>query len=389
MRFRSCCLVLLALALPSTPAAAEYPSKERGLTADTAYQLGDVDHVNLFNGNLSVTLPLGRQYPLGPNLSYGLVLTYNSNVWDYRPHHCFDPINNTTIDYTLPNPHAVSNAGVGWELHVGRIFAPNQEPWHNGSQWVYLASDGSRHEFFGELHPGAGTQPDTLFTNDGSYLRMRHFLNGDAKCKPVSGDTGTCRLIESPDGNVREFRSFVGQWKLTRLRDAFGNWVDLSYDGGTWSLTDIHGRSHTIQFTNDKLSEVKLAGPDSATMTYTPSYTQTTISRQRYTKPTCAPTEHGSTISVPLLTGLTQPDSTFWTMSYFPDWTFDALSGGIRHLRLPTGGQIEWSYQTLLFPSQSLTDFQNAWMNNTQGVKTRTLYWDPSDLAENGTWTYE
>lgn len=389
MSWRIWLFATLGLAGASIGAALEYPSKERGLTADTAYQIGDVDHVNLFNGNLSVTLPLGRHYSLGPNLSYGLTLIYNSNVWDYRPEHCYDPINKVTIDYSLPSPNAASNSGVGWELHVGRLFAPNQEPWHNGPNWVYLASDGSRHEFYGELHPGAGTQPNTLFTNDGTYLRMRYFQDGDSKCKPVAGDSGSCRLVESPDGSVREFRSFLGQWKLTRLRDAFGNWLDLSYDGNTWSLADIHGRSHTVQFTSDRLAQVNLEGPGGTRAIYTPSYSQSPIRRQRYTKPSCAPADHDNTISVPLLTGLTQPDSSFWSMSYFTDWSFDSLSGGIQQLRLPSGGKMEWSYQTLLFPSQSPSDFEGAWMNNAQGVKTRTLYWDPSDLAQQGTWTYD
>ncbi len=381
-------LLFLALAFPAL-LAAEYPSKERGLTADTAYQMGEVDHVNLFNGNLSITLPIGRQYPLGPSLSYGLVLSYNSNVWDYRPKDCFDPINQVRIDYVLPEPSARSNGGVGWELHLGRLLEPNQLPMNDGGEWIYLAGDGSQHAFYSELHPGSGTQANTLFTSDGSYLRLRYFQSGDTKCKPVDGDSGVCRLVESPDGSVREFRNFLGEWKLTRLHDAFGNWLDISYSGNTWTLSDIHGRSHTLIFQGNLLSQVKLSGPNGTTSTYTPSYTQTSIKRQNYTKPTCAPVDHGNDISVALLTGVEQPDATEWSMSYFTQWAFDTLSGGIEQLQVPSGGKIEWTYQIYPFPSQSPTEIQIAWMNNAQGVATRTVYWDPADVSQKGVWTYD
>jgi len=57
----------LAPARGSPVAAQQFPSQQRGLLADTAYQSGDLDTVNLFNGNLSVALPLGQPYPVGPS----------------------------------------------------------------------------------------------------------------------------------------------------------------------------------------------------------------------------------------------------------------------------------------------------------------------------------
>ena len=381
-------LSILLILAPAASLAAEFLSKERGLTAATNYQMGDVDHVNLFNGNLSVTLPIGQQYPLGPSLGYGLVLTYNSNVWDYRPKECYDGINQVWIDYALPEPSARSNAGVGWELHLGRLFEPNQLPMNDGGEWIYISADGSQHAFYDELHPGAGAQANTLYTNDGSYLRMRHFSSGDTKCKPVEGDSGACRIIESPDGSVREFRNF-GDWKLVRLRDAFGNWLDIDYSVNEWTLSDIHGRSHSVTFQDGNLSLVSLSGPDGTTADYVPSYTQTSIRRQGYTKPVCAPVSEGNAISVPLLTDLQQPDNTHWSMSYFTQWAFDTLSGGIEELLLPSGGKSGWTYQIYPFPSQSPKEIETAWMNNAQGVATRTIYWDPSNWNQKAVWTYD
>ena len=73
-------LILLAsLGLPAV--AQQDPNVALGFKPETAFALGDVDNINLFNGNLVVTLPLGQRFPAGGALSYGLTLVYNSEVW--------------------------------------------------------------------------------------------------------------------------------------------------------------------------------------------------------------------------------------------------------------------------------------------------------------------
>ncbi len=191
-----------------------------------------------------------------------------------------------------------------------------------------------------------------------------------------------------------------GLWKLTRLRDAFGNWLDISYDGDDWNLTDIHGRSHTVSFDTEtdpdhpgqprsRLSKVELSGPAGTTAIF---YAGLHPDHNR-------PAELHKTDLCPL-----------WAWQYpfrvdvdrfraagqlllvdgiFHIFAFVALSGGISHLRVPTGGKIEWTYRSYRFPSQSPINFQQAWMNNAQGVETRTLYWDPDDVTKKGTWIYD
>ena len=72
-------LSLLLLALPL--AADVHPNVEGGVAVEKAFHVGEIDHINLFNGSLTVTLPLGLAYPVGNHLSYGLTLVYNSNPW--------------------------------------------------------------------------------------------------------------------------------------------------------------------------------------------------------------------------------------------------------------------------------------------------------------------
>ena len=73
----------LAALLPATAhAALEEANVARGFAPEKSFQVGEIDHVNLFNGNLVLTLPLGLGAPAGPSSSFALTLVYNSKLWD-------------------------------------------------------------------------------------------------------------------------------------------------------------------------------------------------------------------------------------------------------------------------------------------------------------------
>ena len=105
-------LFTLLLALPA--AAQQFPAQQRGLSADTAYQAGEIDQVNLFNGNLSLSLPLGQPYPVGPSFSLGFSLRYNSTVWDYDEAECAT---------TFPPERVVYKGIAGAEEHVASFLS--------------------------------------------------------------------------------------------------------------------------------------------------------------------------------------------------------------------------------------------------------------------------
>lgn len=49
------------------------------------HAVGDIDRVNLFNGNVTVTVPLAS-YDVGAHLSYSFTLVYNSSgAWRRAP----------------------------------------------------------------------------------------------------------------------------------------------------------------------------------------------------------------------------------------------------------------------------------------------------------------
>ena len=103
----------------------------RGFKAESVFEVGEIDTVNLFNGNLTVNIPIGQQYSSNGFLKYGLTLSYNSSVWDLReipmpnvlPCEPKGRCSPTSLTKAIPNP--LSNAGLGWTHSLGSLHAPH------------------------------------------------------------------------------------------------------------------------------------------------------------------------------------------------------------------------------------------------------------------------
>lgn len=93
--------------------AYEYPSVEHGVKPERAFFVGDIDQVRLFNGGLSVSIPIGQRFQVGPELDYGFTLTYDSQIWDYVG----AVVGPSTVTQAWPVRGA--NAGFGWRLSLG------------------------------------------------------------------------------------------------------------------------------------------------------------------------------------------------------------------------------------------------------------------------------
>ncbi len=66
---RTAALAALMIGSGVVAQAQDHPNLERGFFADQAYQLSSIDSVNLYNGNLTLTIPIGQTYHVGGNLS--------------------------------------------------------------------------------------------------------------------------------------------------------------------------------------------------------------------------------------------------------------------------------------------------------------------------------
>ncbi|HEV7485643.1 MAG TPA: hypothetical protein VGQ65_08170 [Thermoanaerobaculia bacterium] len=142
--------------------AQQHPNVARGFDIGRSYQMNGIDNVNLFNGSLTVTIPIGQRYHVNGNLQYGLTLVYNSNVWD-----TIQDVGSGNNIATYPNRR--SNAGIGWLVSLGRLFPKNQAPLLETGDWNYESPDGALHQFLRSGDTGASAP---FFTSDGSYLRL-------------------------------------------------------------------------------------------------------------------------------------------------------------------------------------------------------------------------
>jgi YD repeat-containing protein len=410
---------LLAVALPL--AAQQHPNMERGFQADKVYQLSGIDNVNVYNGNLSLSIPIGSEYPGNGTLRYNLTLSYNSKNWDqeqyiyenfdvcYRPpgseipppSECYQPFVKTV-------PSKSSNAGMGWTLSLGRLLSPSDPELYTGpagsgeSYWVYESPDGARHAF----SMGEDNLP-TLYTRDGSFLR------GTAIDDHLE--------VHFPDGMIQTFGSAGNNtYRLTQVRDPFGNHLDVCYtaqcsgNDGDWTLREYSAsdsntpvRQHFIRFTDlttgpnnpqhappnyDKVvSSVDVAAFNGTRAVYSFAYTTDAIS---YLTAGCyGDYRQGDTPnpSVPRLKTVTLPDASRWQMEYGNSGVCSALT----KLVLPTGGRMEWEYmpysvptiacRTLLIPNG---DFGDAFFSTVEGVATKKLYTDVQQQTPESTWTY-
>jgi RHS repeat-associated protein len=389
--WRLACLYLMLglwLGIAQPGFAQRFPSQARGNIGDTFLQAGELDRLNLFNGNLSVELPLGKSYPVGPEFNFELGLTYNSKLWDHDEKTCVQSFPTQTIVYYLPVPDRLSNAGPGWTLSAGMLLEPSlSNPVNPGGRWVYVSPDGGQHAFFDRLHPGYPATPnfDVRYSNDSSYLRMK-VVEG-SQCRDVAGTTNTCRVVEQTDGKVREFREFgIFDWRLVRIKDPSNNTVDIDYGATTWTFTDSFGRSQVVEFVDGRARYVRLTAFDESIATYELVYQQQTIRRHDYFKPSCAPPGHGEEVVVHLLTKIRQPDTSFYLFDYHLTDVGGQLSGGLKKLQFPTGGAVGWDYTLYLFPQPVPTIIGHP-ASGSHGVQARTTY--KSDGSVEGIWSYE
>jgi YD repeat-containing protein len=378
---RTLAVSLLALGFAQLAAAQEDPAnRARGLSATTAYLVGDIDSVNLYNGNLTISLPLGGSYPVGGALSYGLALHYNSGVWTLDGGMACPQFGQTsTVD---ANPDLFHDAGLGWRLSLGELYPPGTPPYNDSTAaWLYVGADGAKHAFYApNLHNGEPTTPNVLYSRDDTYLRFN--------LAPAGLAAGS-KTIEFPSGLVH---TFDGSNRLVKIADRFGNALSVSYAvANEWDLSDTQGRTQRIVFRSaapglGQVDHVTVTAFGGGTATYSFAYADTTIDRDHYDTDGC----RSKQVSVPLLQSVTLPDGSAYSMSYmltvsFVNGTY-TVPGTLTGLVLPTFGRYDYTYGSYSFRHPRSDATPQIWVSNSEGVLSKTAT-DVSG-AVLGTWTY-
>jgi YD repeat-containing protein len=385
IRALSALLVVVACALPL--AAQQHPNVQKGFAPERAYQMAEVDNVNLFNGNLVVQIPIGQRFPVGGNLAYNLTLTYNAKLWDYQKVIRNFPVTGT---YLRPIPSRRSNAGFGWLVSFGRILLPDN-PINDGGLVVYESPDGSEHVIYSTLHEGEPRPPQTPGTNyvqgytrDGTYLRMKSLANGDAE-------------IEFPDGNVHLFREIgiTGLMRPIELRDRYGNFLKIEYstDNMKWTLTDNHNRKHYVDFesfsgqTQDNyktgVGKITVTQFNGSQAIWDFRYRNQSISRA------CVPTgstvdpQAPSSLSIPMLDSVDLPTNESWDFTYYSSHSACGM-GSMQSMTTPTGARIDYDYQLYRLPAAGCKEEA---FNESPGIRSRKI--TNRATNETATWFYD
>src|ERR1700674_4482870 len=298
-----------------------------------------------------------------------------------------------------------SNAGLGWRVSFGALgLASNPSPptcaptdANTAASSIYEAPDGSQHTFYPTLHPNEPSNPNVLYTRDGTYLRL-NLYSGYSE-------------IQFPDGTIHRFGA---DGRITQMRDAFNNQVNVAYlplasctgsvagESSCWQISDSQGRVQWIYFRNDLapyngvapyselISRAVTMAFGGAVATHRFTYQQQTILRGCPVNDPMLRDGSGTfQISVPLLYSVTRPDGSSFApggAGYLPAGGSGCLdgSGSLTSLTLPTLGSLGWAYQSYGFPSASSPSKPRRTSN--PGIQFRTTF----DAFGNriGRWTY-
>jgi YD repeat-containing protein len=385
-RLSTAFLLSLCLAVPSF--AEQDPNVKRGIAPGNTYRNFDIDTINEFNGNLMLRIPLAET-PVGPFLNQGLMLAYNSKVYDYQ----FVEHQNTPDDPVIYKRRAIpedfSNAGFGWTMSPGRLVPPRAGTLVTPNRyWFYRAPDGAEHDFTGSVVD----DPAELQTFDGSFLRFRRYPSNTTQ--PV-----THREIEFGDGTVHRFNT---NGLLTQIRDRVGHTIDIDYaDPMKWVITNRYNnvtfRTTTVHFENRMapagysyapnfqkvVHSIDVPAFGGGTATYELVYEDWVLPRDG-----CGDTIDGDPVNIaaPLLTEVRLPEGLKYVLGYQTTMGQTCTTGLVKSVKLPTLGSIEWTHQEYRL-SQEECDDEHGWVVRSPGIYKRIL--KDAGGIEVGEWTYE
>ncbi len=377
-------LLLVATALAVPCVASQDPNVRRGIAPGNAYRSFDIDTINQFSGSLVLRIPLSEA-PVGPFLSQGLQLTYNSAVYDYQ---FVDHVNfpGDTRYKRRAIPETFSNSGFGWSLSLGKLEAPRPgTPITPDRGWLYRSSTGSEHEFT----MGVGDVAEAV-THDGSFLRLKRYPSN-------LSETVTHREIEMPDGTVHRFNP---DGLLTQIRDRVLHTIEIDYadpmkwvirnkyDGTTFRTTTVHfenrtapgGYTYAPNF-QKVVSSIDVPAFD-GTATYRFIYEDTVLPRDGCGDPVSYDPPN---FAAPLLKEVQLPEGLKYGFTYQTTFGSACSMGLVKAAKLPSLGSIEWTQQVYRLTMPECDD-NHGWVVSSPGVHKRIL----KDAAGTtvGEWTY-
>ncbi len=230
MKGRVLSVSVLALLIGASGAAQSGPDNDpaqaQGFVRNTFHQSA-FDSVNQYNGQLTVPVPIGPTFQIGPSLRFQIVLTYNTRVTE--PGH--------PTDTTSPNYYPVVGdpaLGIGWSFTPGKIACSALSTSTSQGGPCYVRPDGAQVDFppgggraadgspYELLHNGTSpTDTYTMFDGDGTRFEFTR--------RVVGYDDNARESPQQGPGYARDFGRGRDGYYLTAIRDSFGNALAVTY----------------------------------------------------------------------------------------------------------------------------------------------------------------
>ncbi len=380
---------------------------ERGLEANKVYLTGnDIETISPATGNLSLSIPIGPVYSVGPLISYQIRANYNSSVWQRAIVSCLAtdvpcPAGGDELEVMVPNP--ASNAGLGWEVHFGRLYSSTPPSgleglesvlWPNGedqlsepsARWLYVAPDGSNHQFYLNANRPSGG----LYTKDGSFLRLRQPNGNRVEIHHPTGVTSVFEKSSATEGTLFCGGEVTGCWRFLEHVDPYGNKFSISYSSSgneeIWTVTDSLStqteRRHELVFSRDKtkrqggdggpfrpftrssgdewgdlrrvLQKVKLASFGGATAEWNFQYKNSRVSRgcPQEGRPTPGEVTELNTVHLWKIDPPSLQPYVFDTSTGTGGSNCSNLSGKVTEVTLPSQGKVRYGWGNWSFPTR-------------------------------------
>jgi RHS repeat-associated protein len=387
-------LTALCLFVASSSVFGQQPvNHERGLSANS-YLSTSFDQVNLYNGNLTLTIPVGPTFTVGGNLKYRLTLVYNSTTWNYKTE--LQPgvgPDGTAEMRTQSESNPKANAGHGWAVTLGALYPPKTGFYNtNEFDYLYVAPDGSEHRF---INGG--------MTQDGTYLRLN-----------VAE-----RRVDFPDGTRHYFNA--NNYQLSRMEDSFGNQVTLNTSNASvWVIQDKctscagTTRTHRIYFNLEgetpRISSIALSafdnpGQSGTTSDYTFDYGDAPVNIHRYRDNWYRSNETQAFVNIWMLRSVTLPAGAGSYQFAYTNFDGSASYNGpadptlITATTSPTGGHYKWDwtlYQRPFVRPEDPAQLCQPYcpdtidpVSSSDGIYRKRIYNRSTDANPIGTYEYD
>ena len=230
----------------------------------SSYALSGIDHVNMYNGNLNISIPLVH---IGGRGSAGYTMTYSADT-QWRVEKIYIPISGTSW---LAVPNSGGTAPVPFSPGVVVVRYASVQPSAcegSGGSWfdlgpyvtrvVWIRTDGTESVLLDSNYGGQPEGPTTCEVNyqpvnrgtvfksvDGSDLTFVAASN--ISDYPAEGDGSVGGTLYFPDGTKYTVGS---NGNITQIEDRNGNLVTLTYpsSGPLLSVVDPLNRTTTVTY---------------------------------------------------------------------------------------------------------------------------------------------